>query len=469
MFPSINFCDCSLFPLYHSYVRHFSSVKWPLLNLALEFYLNQKLADEEDVMTTVQTRGFLGMAADDKANMALADRSLEEILAKPRAKDDVISILKIKCDFLFNYIKSKSGEKELVVFLKEFLEKQTFSDINGENFVDTLSRRFGEDFGQFLDSWWHEKKLPAYVFSSPRMYEIIQGNRTLYQILFSITNNGDADGLVGVNFIWGKGGNFESIYGSRPQNLADERFYKVKAGQSKEIGIVMDSQISKLWINTCLSQNLPGSMALQFVNAKPEPGAKPFEGERVLPGFTVMEEPGTIIVDNEDPGFEVNYAEPTFLKKIMRRSENEQKDYVGLLQFRLPSKWSNALFGTFYGRYKHSGHYIKAGDGKNKVSWKANLPSQGKYELCYHIAEIPRQSLMSMYGGRNNPRVKDFHFTVYDSEGAKELNVDLDGVGEGWYSFGTFFFPKGEAKVELTDQSKGELVYADAVRWTLRE
>lgn len=464
----VDFFDCTVFPLYSSHQRHFSSARWPLFNLALEYHLNKKLDTEEEVKTSLRIRGYRGMSSDDEASLALADRSLEEILEKPGEGDDVPGILKVKCDFLFNYVRSKIGDDQLTALLNDCLENETFCDISAETFIDSLSVLCGEDLGQFLDSWLHENKLPAFEFSSPRMYEFVDGNKTLYQILFSITNNGDADGLVGINFIWGKGGRWERVYGSRPQNSADERFYAVKAGQSKEIGIVMDAKITKLWVNTCISQNLPGSMALQFVDARPAPDAEAFDGERVLAGPVLTEEPGVVIVDNEDPLFEVHSAEKeSFLKKILNRSDEEQKDYIGLLQRRTPAKWSNALFGNFYGKYKHSGYYIKAGNGENKVSWKADLPEPGKYELSYHVVDIPSTNLFNL--GRKKPRVKDFHFTVYDDEGANELNVDLDGAEPGWYSLGTFYFSPGEARLELSDQSKGELVYADAVRWALRE
>ncbi len=464
-----NLSNCSVFPLFHSHLRHVSSEKWPLLNLALEYYLNQKMATEQ-VMSTVQARGMQGLAAEDRANLALAERSLAEILANPLKEDDVRSILKVKCGILFNYIRCRAGGKDFKAFMKSFLEGRTFSDIKGEELIDSLSQRCGEDLGPFLDTWLRENKLPAYVFGSPRMHEIIDGNKTRYQILFSITNDGVADGLIGVNFVWSASSNFEKIFGSRPENQADERFYTLKAGQSKEIGIVLDEKIHKLWLNTCLSQNLPGSLALSFVDVKPEPGAKPFEGERVLTEPVVREEPGVIVVDNEDPGFEVQKVETdSFLKKMMKRSEKKQKDYAGLVQYNLPVGWNNTLFGNFFGRYRHSGHCAKAGDGKFKVAWKADLPRNGRYELCYNVVELPARNIFRPSRGEEKSRVQDFHFTVHEDDGARELDVDLSGVEPGWYSLGTFYFSKGSARVELTDKSKGELLYADAVRWTLRE
>ncbi|MFC1613929.1 hypothetical protein ACFL5K_01380 [Gemmatimonadota bacterium] len=467
IFTSTDLFDYTIFSMFHSHQRHFSSTSWPMFNLALEFYQSSKLATEQDVVNKLRARGFQGMGSDDKANLVLADRSLDEILANPAEVEDVSGILEIKCRYLFNYIEGIIGDEQLASLLKKMHEKQIFSDMNVDFFTDSLSQRFGRDLRQFYDSWMHQKTLPAFDLSNPRMYEFVEGGKTLYQILLSVTNEGDADGLLGVNFVWGKGARLEKAFGSRPQNPADERFYMVKAGQTKEIGIVMDAQIHKLWVNTCLSQNLPASRAMAFAQVRTPSGAEPFEGERVLEQSVLQDEPGVVIVDNEDPAFEVHSVQKeSFLRKILNRFRKEQieQKYIGMLG--VPTEWSNALFQEFYGRYKHSGHYIKAGSGENKVAWKADLPESGKYELEYHVAEIPS---MNMFRMSNSSRIKDFHFTVYDDDGANELTVDLEGTEPGWYTLGTFYFSKGEAKVELNDESKGELVYADALRWTLRE
>ncbi len=467
---TFDFANCSVFPLYHSQVRHFSSAQWPIFNVALEFYLNQRIGGDQ-ARTSAIARVVSGMSENDRANLTLMERSLAEILANPGTEDNVYNIMKVKSIYLFNYIRSEVGEEEFKTFLKNYFESQTFTDRNAGDFIDKLASRFGVDFGQNLDSWLHEKKLPAYIFTGLKMYEIIDDNRTRYQVLLTVTNTEQTDGLIGVNFRWGSGGNFRRMWGSGPENEADERLYIIKAGHSKEIGIVLDGKIQALWFNTYLSQNLPNSMEMQFEDTKPEPDAKPFEGERILDQPPDLEEPGTVIVDNEDPGFEVHtYESESFLKKLLNLSDDEKQEYMGLRQWRPPTKWSNALRGEFYGKYRHSAHYIGSGKGENRVSWKAELPSSGRYDLYYQVIELP--SMRRMRGMRGRPdgegenSLKDFHFVIHHDDGAEELKVDMDGAEQGWYLLGTFYFSQGTATVELTDQSKGLLVYADAVKWT---
>ncbi|MFC1614133.1 hypothetical protein ACFL5K_02430 [Gemmatimonadota bacterium] len=465
---AVPYNNYSLFPNYHSYIRRFSSAEWPLFNMAMEFYLGERIGGEQE-MTSVRARVLSGMSDDDRANLALMKRSLTEILASPDDEEDIYNIIKVKSKSLFNYIENQVGEEEFKTFIKEYFESQAFTDRGAGKFVDELADSFGVDFGQYLDSWLNQKKLPAYIFSGLKYYEIIEDNKTRYQILLKITNTEDIDGLIGVNFRWGDGGNFRRYFGGKPENPLDERLYTVEAGQSKEIGIVLDGEIQALWFNTYLSQNLPNSMEMQFEDRKPRPDAKAFEGERILDQPPALEEPGTIIVDNEDPAFEVHELESeSFLKKLLNLSDEDRQEYIGLSQWRMPARWSNALRGEFYGKYRHSAHYIKAGKGESKVSWKAELPSSGEYDLYYHVIEIPAMRWGRGGQGGGDP-LKDFHFVINHDDGEEELKIDMDGAEPGWYLIGTFYFSEGPAEVELTDQSKGTMVYADAVKWTLRE
>jgi hypothetical protein len=464
------FNNFSLFPLYHSYIRRFSSAEWPLFNLAMEFYLCDRIAGQAEMMGII-ARTMTGMSDDDRANLALMKRSLAEILASPDEEDNVYNIIKVKCASLFNYFENQVGKEEFTEFLEEYLDSQTFANRDVKELVDEVADSFGVDIEPYLDSWLHEKKLPAYIFSGLKYYEIIEDNKTRYQILLQVTNTEDIDGLIGVNFRWGSGGNFRRRWGGRPENPNDERLYTVKAGESKEIGIVLDGEIQALWFNTYLSQNLPNSMEMQFGDKKPRPDAKAFEGERILDQSPVREEPGTVIVDNEDPAFEVHaFESESFLKKLLKLSDDDQQEYIGLSQWRMPARWSNTLRGEFYGKYRHSAHYIKAGKGENKVSWKAGLPSSGRYDLYYHVIEIPAMNRgRGGQGGGSENSLKDFHFVINHDDGEEELKIDMDGAEPGWYLLGTFYFSEGPAVVELTDQSKGAMVYADAVKWTLQE
>ena len=244
----------------------------------------------------------------------------------------------------------------------------------------------------------------------------------------------------------------------------------VKAGQSKEIGLLLDEEPRAMRINTFVSQNLPTNLEMRFDDVEPNEDVKPFEGERLLDQPPVLEEPGTIIVDNEDPGFEVHsFESESYLKKLLNLSNGDEDEYIGVRFWRMPTRWRMTPVSDFYGKYRHSAHYIGSGKGENRVSWKAELPRSGEYDLYYYVTELRGMWRRGRRGrGRENP-AKDFHFTIHHDDGAEELKIDVDGAEQGWYLLGTFYFSRGTAAVELTDQSKGRLVYADAVKWTVHE
>jgi hypothetical protein len=59
----------------------------------------------------------------------------------------------------------------------------------------------------------------------------------------------------------------------------------------------------------------------------------------------------------------------------------------------------------------------------------------------------------------------DFNYLVYHDAGMDKITLDADDAEEGWNFLGSWYFSAGEAKVQLTDQSNGRVVIADAIKW----
>ena len=55
---------------------------------------------------------------------------------------------------------------------------------------------------------------------------------------------------------------------------------------------------------------------------------------------------------------------------------------------------------------------------------------------------------------------------MVDSSGDRDVDFDASVGGSGWNSLGRFDLASGEVRVELSDQTEGRYVYADAIRWT---
>ena len=73
-------------------------------------------------------------------------------------------------------------------------------------------------------------------------------------------------------------------------------------------------------------------------------------------------------------------------------------------------------------------------------------------------------------GGRDGQRrgkqyFEQFHLIVYHDDGTDEVTLSVADSEDNWNFLGTYYISEGTAKVEMTDESKGRVVFADAVKW----
>lgn len=460
--------SCSIFPLYYTHAYHFSSDKWPIFNTATENYLSGKLAGQFGGFA----RMIVGMSNEEWANNALMKKSFEEILADPK-DEDLYDVIRLKSTYLFSLLKSEIGNNIFNDFFTNFLASRKFRDIRTEEFISGLDDEFWIDLEPYFDSWLKEKQLPAFVVTDFDCYEFLDGNVARYQVIFKVSNPEPVNGLIGITSRLGGGGRgggqgrfMMPSVGAGGQD--EERFYIIKAGQSKEIGIVLDSQPRSISINTLISQNLPSVFERRFENIERKENVKPFEDERIIDTRTALSEPGTIIVDNEDPGFEVRSNETEgFLKKLINSSKSTEDEYVSITFWNLPRRWKATTAGEYYGKFRHSAHFIRAGDGSNSVAWNAEIPTSGRYTVYYYVSNV--ESPMMRFRGRGreqeNP-LDEFYFIIHHDDGNDEVALDVTSANDGWNELGAYYFSKGIGKVELLDRTKGRYVYADAVKWT---
>jgi hypothetical protein len=123
--------------------------------------------------------------------------------------------------------------------------------------------------------------------------------------------------------------------------------------------------------------------------------------------------------------------------------------------------WDRLKSTGFYGEYIYSAYYIRAGQGDKRAQWVADLPESGNYSVYTYV--INKHSF-----GRKNffeDHIKDIQYIVYHDDGQDEVAVDFVKAEMGWNLLGSYYFSKGNAKIEITDKTSGNLVVADAVKW----
>ena len=447
----------SVFANFYRFRNSIESRDMPLLNSALEAYLK----------STVETSNFSFMrfrqaiTDEEKAALKLNDSSFEQILSDPENIDIADDLLTSKSNYLFRLIESKVGKEKLHQFLIKTLAEHQFTAMSADDFLKALDSQLGVSMEKELQAWYSQKKLPGFYFSGFKNYKVLDGDRQKYQVIFTIQNMKDVDGVVVVDFLI-PGGGGRGGFSRFNMGASDyQRAVFMPANRAKQIAIVADDQPRAVTINTLVSENLPSQSVHRFEKFEDNSKAKPLNVERLLDEAPEHTLPGEYIVDNEDDGFKVlTEAKKTPLQRLFKAKDNEEK-YKPFSPWRRPQNWSNTINSLFYGELVHSAYYIRSGDGSKKVAWVVDLPGAGQYEVYSYGESLP---MRGRGGRRGGGFVQEFHYSIYHDDGVEEVEWSSESA-EGWNFLGSFYFSAGENKVELSNKSKGRIVTADAVKW----
>lgn len=468
MGPAANSRIYSIFPNYYSFCNAVSVEEWPILDAALELYLRSK--------AELQTGGFMrfrsGITDEEKANLLLKDKSLEQVL---QSSDDIAvagNALKSKSNYLFRLLEGKMGKEGLDSFLKTGLSRYRFQMWPTEDWAVTLDKNYGIALNKEYDAWYAQALTPGFYFSDFKNYSVLQQDRTRYQVKFIVYNLTPTDGIIVTDFqlrgMGGPGGQggpggpgffMQSSTGSTDY----QRIIQVLAGQAKQISLLTDEEPRSMSINTVLAQNLPMQITHRFEQFEENNKIAPVEEEIVLAQPPQRNAPDEVIVDNESASFHLlTQKKSSPLQRIFKINFSEEGEYQPLQPWQIPEYWSKTINSDFYGDLVLSAHFIRAGDGSQKVAWEAELPSAGQYTVYSYVVPL----MMGRRGGNDN-FLKEYNYTIYHDDGAEKAQVEA-ATGEGWTSLGSFYFSSGTAKVELSNQSEGRVVVADAVKWVRR-
>lgn len=467
------------FPNYYSFIYYVKSGEWSVLNQAFESYL---LSENEDMSSLIRRR-IGGVSGDENANLALREKSFQEILKTETDKSLMEEVIKLKGNYLFALIQNKIGIEAFDNFFSEILRAHKFKPLDIAVFNESLLDRFDFDLEPYLEDWLKSTEIPGFLLSDVRAYEIRDGENTKFQVLFTITNEEGVDGLATVSFRTAGGGGFGG--GGGPPSLDLVKILHVKANQKKEVGIVIDAEPRLIAINTLVSQNVPSAISNFFSKIELNEKMTPFEGEIDQTITDADLNHFEIIVDNEDEGFEL--VQPTNenqLKKWLEidNTTKEQK-YIGIRLNRPPSDWRATAQPEYYGKYVLSAYITKKGTGDRSAIWNADIPESGMHEIYYYVGKTPTRGRGGPGGGRGGqgggqgrpdgnqggqqqePTAGPYQLTIFHDDGADEVTIDVDKAEEGWNLLGNFYLSSGKAKVSLSNETDGRLVIADAVKW----
>jgi len=465
-----------VFPLYYSYVTGISSTAYPVFNSMLEIYLKEGF----DVSPR---EGFTGGITDkERANLLLSRTSMIELFARWDT-ELTSSLINQTGSFIISALKNKVGMSEFDNFFYYYLEDHAFSKISFEQFSADFLNEFAVEVAPYLEVINAGGEMPTFLISEPDYLQTRDEIGDVYLVKFSITNVGNARGLVDVNFrIMGQGG-----FGGGGDMTEEKRLYEVEAGETREVQVVLYDRPMMMTVNTLISGNIPSSYNnfLRSAREVTTTNLDEYNHSSDQPvSFSYKDE---YVVDNEDEGFSnFSISRESKLKQYIdsRKQEEEGLLYESLNEWWTPSRWTPVAHAAYYGETVRSAMAIRNGDGNNYATWSTRLPEKGFYDVYVYIpvsAMYKRPSRREQGGGQGQGQNQrrgfgpefadkgtDYNYTISSSEGTEKVRYELNSPEDGWNRLGSFHFPADSVSIRLTNQTDGRRVIADAVKWVRR-
>ena len=436
-------------PLYFNYVHFFRSGNFPIMDVLLNTLLKQ-----EEVQRGGWWRRFSGMNDAQRAAEYLKEKSFEQaVMDRELTPEIVYEMLKLKANYLKNYILAQRSSTEFARFMKEFSQKHAFSSVNFTTLNNDFTSAFGINLMDLIPGWYTTNRTPIFIVRDVNAVEVIVDEYTYYMTSFKIHNPTDIEGIASVR-VEERGG------GRGPRQEPSPKHYIIPPKGLKEIRTLAMERPNSIVVNMNISQNLPNEVS--FSLQRPSGSTRDtttgiFETD--VSAFAYN--PREITVDNEDPGFKtIDSNQKNTLQTLFNIGGDDR--YKNMNFWLPPSRWTATVGSNFHGDYIKSGFYKKSGSGQNLAEWNATISIPGFYEIFIYNPNVER-------GGRNEEDTYQYYTVIHD-DGKDVIEFQTNREHQTWVSIGNFYFSEGGTKIILNDKgaSPRQLIFADAVRWVYK-
>lgn len=332
------------------------------------------------------------------------------------------------------------------------------------SFNDLLAavKAMDRDLEAFLVDWMDSTALPGFVCSETLAYRLpdSEDGTPRYQLLFSVQNDESVAGLFRFVYMYpSKPMTLPNLIKSDPIRLPGKsaiRFGTVRSQPPIMVNIEPYLSLNR----TTVSTNYP---SIDFEKIKK---VEAVDGIEKLPWMLPEEPP--VIVDDLDDGFQVMTEEQTEGLRINAWKDETNPSDQGLPRtdniIDLPENWSRAIITGSWGKYRHTLAGVKAGNGEKKAVFSAAIPYSGQWNLELYLP--PKRAIFLSSNRFPDPKWGDWHLTVKDGNGdAHEIEFDSNAASNGWNLAGSLALPEGKVSVILSNETEGDFVIADAIRW----
>jgi hypothetical protein len=450
--------DYSLFPNYYEFNSGVVSEEWALLNRSIATYLRNDNQTQNDY-----SRNINGISFAEECNNLMRTSSMNKILTEAPF-NKVAKSVSLKSQYLFSYLGQLIGESNFKSFLHNWVNDHQHQLNSYEDFRRAIVAKFGVDIDPIIRTVYSETSQPAFELLDVQKYEVMQGDRKRYQILVSVKNSGDSDGVIEVKFNSRQGNGDEYYTVKVNEEVAEEvqgKLSVVKRGETKLLGYVLDEKPNDIAINTLISKNIPSVITLSVgALSKRETGVL-FEGERVIDRENRSAQ-YEVIVDNEDPTFtHFSPIKPTMLRAYLDSRTSGNQKYYGSWSSSY-SKWLATTGSDFYGSVIRSAHFTRSGDGEKIATWTPELKEDGFYDVYVYM----RGKNQNEFQGRDGDGKQfTYNYIITNTDGTDHIEYNITNAEHGWNYLGSYYFSKTGSSISLTDECELRTVYADAVKW----
>ena len=445
------------FPSYYTHAYYLHAKDWTFLNRAFESYWMKKTGETD--------RGYWAEALtdDDKANVLLQEKSFQKIVKEEEA-GKISNVISAKGNYLFTMMESTTDPVAYRKTLAALLKRHSFSVLPFDTFAVSMEEAGNAGWKGMLTRVSGETPMAAFLVDNIRAVSFKKEERTWYGVSFKMTNTEPVRGLVKVGFRMGGGrGGGDFFFGrGQQENLSGERLVSIDGGKTLEIQVILDDEPRALVVNTLISKNLPSRLTFTLGKAEEINGIFE-ESIKMVDKPVVLARKNEFIVDNEGEGFTVTEtANQTPLRALIAGETEEEEKYIPM-RWRGPHQWKATISTGFYGSTVRSAHFIRSGDGIERATWVPALEEAGYYDIYTYIGKGEDTPM------RGDDGDTEYHYIVHGDDGEEEVELMLKDAKNGWNHLGSFYVTPNNARVELTDRSKGRSVVADAVKWEKRD
>jgi len=459
-----------LLPNFVSFNSQVVSTQWPVLNFALESYMRKRVA--APLVMYKQTER--GLSPEEESNLDLKDKSLVEMITDPNLETAVVhGALQAKAQTLLALFEAKYGKEDFDKKLTSFLNSQKHSIISEQDLSDFLNNLGDISLSEIVDEWYTGKEMPGFIMGDVESYDVIDREKTRTQVKFLLANPTSVDGILKIR-LRGRPGR-----GAAPPDIFT-RSLLLPAKTTFNVGFVTVQPPASMTVETFVSRNIPATIDIPFMGKRALKEEAPFHGEISRPYDRSDFFPGgEIIVDNEDPGFEIlGEAKQGWLSRSLQNLFDVEEDKMAFTAMNIlnpPSFWTPSAGPDFYGEIVRSAFLKKSGEGREKVQWKTDIAEAGEYDIYFYqpFAQRMQQGVAARQAaaaGRSFTAARGTkYFSVSSRNGREEVEIDLNKIELGWNLIGTFPLDAGPNFIELSDKNEAGYVVADSVKWVKKD